>query len=82
MIVEDNTRLCRKPIKDIHIGDCFKLNDSPESLYIKIDQMTIPGLASCLKVMSGKIELLETDLLVYSVKARLIIEEYSKEINQ
>jgi hypothetical protein len=75
MILEDNTRLSRKPIKDIQICDCFKLNDSPGSLYIKVDQLTVPGLASCLKVMNGKIELLETDLLVYPVKARLIIEE-------
>lgn len=75
MIIEDNTRSLRKPLKDIPIGDCFKLNDSPESLYIKIDQMTIPGLASCLKLINGKIEILETDLLVYPVKARLIIEE-------
>ena len=71
MIIEDNTRLSRKPIKDIPIGECFKLNDSTESLYIRVDQLAIPGLASCLKLMSGKIELLETDLLVYPVKARV-----------
>ena len=76
MIIEDNTRSTRKPIKDIPIGECFKLNDSPGSLYTKVDQMTVPGLASCLKLMNGKIELLETDLLVYPVKARLIIEEF------
>lgn len=79
MIIEDNTRSLRKPIKDISVGDCFKLNDTPGSLYTKVDQLTVPGLASCLKVINGKIELLETDLLVYPVKARLIIEEYSKE---
>ena len=79
MIIEDNTRSTRKPIKDIPICECFKLNDSPGSLYTKVDQMTVPGLASCLKLMNGKIELLETDLLVYPVKARLIIEEFSKE---
>lgn len=75
MIIEDNTRSLRKPLKDIPIGECFKLNDSPGSLYTRVDQLTIPGLASCLKLMNGKIELLETDLLVYPVKARLIIEE-------
>ena len=75
MIIEDNTRSLRKPIKDISIGDCFKLNDSSASLYTRVDQLTIPGLASCLRLMNGKIELLETDLLVYPVKARLIIEE-------
>lgn len=79
MIIEDNTRSLRKSIKDIHIGDCFKLNDNPGSLYIRVDQMTVPGLTSCLKLMNGKIELLETDLLVYPVKARLIVEELDKE---
>lgn len=76
MIIEDNTRSLRKPLKDIPIGDCFKLNDSSGSLYIRVDQLAIPGLASCLKLINGKIELLETDLLVYPVKARLIIEEF------
>lgn len=47
MIIEDNTRSLRKPIKDIQICDCFKLNDSPGSLYIRVNQMTVPGLASC-----------------------------------
>ena len=75
MIIEDNTRSHRKPIKDIPIGDCFKLNDTPGSLYIRVNQLTVPGLASCLKLINGKIELLETDLLVYPVKSRLIIEE-------
>lgn len=75
MIIEDSTRSRRKSIKDIPICDCFKLNDTPGSLYLKVDQLTIPGLASCLKLMNGKIELMETDLLVYPVKARLIIEE-------
>ena len=76
MIIEDNTRSTRKPIKDIPIGECFKLNDSPGSLYTRVNQLTVPGLAPCLKVMNGKIEFLETDLLVYPVKARLIIEEF------
>ena len=79
MIIEDNTRLHRKPLKDIPIGDCFKLNDSSGSLYIRVNQMTVPGLVSCLKLINGKIELLETDLLVYPVKARLIVEELDKE---
>lgn len=79
MIIEDNTRSARKSLKDIPIGDCFKLSDSPESLYIRVDQLAIPGLASCLKLMNGKIELLETDLLVYPVKARLIIEELDED---
>lgn len=86
MIVEDNTRMRRKAIKDISVGECFKLTDEPNTLYLRTSFTSIPGLNSehipCLKLMNGVIDILDEDRLVYPVKSRLIIGEdsYDKEV--
>lgn len=81
MIIEDNTRTGRKAIKDIQVGECFKLDDTPGSLYLRTSFTSIPGLNSdhipCIKLINGVIDILDEDRLVYPVKAKLIIgEEY------
>lgn len=79
MTIEDNTRMGRKPIKDISVGECFKLSDEPFTLYLKIDSGEIPGLKDdyipCVKMMRGTVDLLPDDRLVYPVKSRLIIDK-------
>ena len=88
MIIEDNTRMRRKAIKDISIGECFKLTDEPNTLYLRTSFTSIPGLNSehipCLKLMNGVIDILDEDRLVYPVKSRLIVGEdsYDKEITR
>lgn len=78
MIIEDNTRMRRKPIKDIQVGECFKLSDEPFMIYLRIDCGDIPGLKDdyipCVKIMSGTVDILPNDRLVYPVKSRLIVE--------
>lgn len=86
MIIEDNTRMARKAIKNISVGECFKLSDEPNTLYLRTSFTSIPGLNSehipCLKLMNGVIDILDEDRLVYPVKSRLIIGEdsYDKEV--
>lgn len=79
MIVEDNTRMMRKAIKNISVGECFKLSDEPFTLYLRIDSREIPGLQSeyipCVKIIRGTVDLLDADRLVYPVKSRLIIDQ-------
>ena len=77
MIVEDNTLIRRKAIKDNSVGECFKLSDEPFMTYLRIDSGEIPGLKDdyipCVKIMRGTVDLLPNDRLVYPVKSRLII---------
>ncbi len=86
MIVEDNTRTGRKAIKDISVGECFKVTDEPGTLYLRIDAASMPGLKDeyipCVKILKGTVDLLPADRLVYPVKARLIVGEksYDKEV--
>lgn len=79
MIIEDHTRMRRKPIKDIKVGECFKLSDEPITLYLRINSDEIPGLQSeyipCVKILIGTVDLLDKDRLAYPVKAKLIIGE-------
>lgn len=79
MIVEDHTRMRRKPIKDIQVGECFKLSDEPITLYLRTSFTSIPGLNSehipCLKLANGVIDILDENRLAYPVKAKLIIGE-------
>lgn len=79
MIVEDNTLIRRKAIKDISIGECFKIPNEPFTLYLRIDSGDIPGLKNdyipCVKIMKGTVDLLPNDRLVYPVKSRLIIDK-------
>ena len=79
MIIEDNTRMARKAIKNISVGECFKLSDEPFTLYLRIDSGEIPGLNSeyipCLKLMNGVVDILDADKLVYPVKSKLIISK-------
>ena len=79
MIVEDNTRMGRKPIKDIPLGECFKIDDTPGTLYLRISVASIPGLdyehIPCVRMISGTIDILGADRLVYPVKSRLIIDK-------
>ena len=88
MLVEDNTLIRRKAIKDISIGECFKIPDEPFMIYLRIDCGDIPGLKDdyipCVKIMSGKVDLLPNDRLVYPVKSKLIVGEdsYDKEITR
>lgn len=81
MIIEDNTRMRRKAIKDISVGECFKLTDEPNTLYLRTSFTSIPGLNGehipCLKLMNGVVDVLEADKLVYPVKSKLIIGEDS-----
>lgn len=86
MVIEDNTRMRRKAIKDIQVGECFKITDEPGTLYLRIDAGEIPGLKDdyipCVKMMRGTVDLLPADRLVYPVKSRLIVgeESYNKEL--
>ena len=79
MVVEDHTRMKRKPVKDIQVGECFKLSDEPITLYLRTSFTSIPGLNSehipCLKLLTGVIDILDEDRLVYPVKSKLIIGE-------
>ena len=79
MIIEDNTRMARKAIKNISVGECFKLSDEPFTLYLRIDSGEIPGLQSeyipCIKMLRGTIDFLDADRLVYPVKSKLIISK-------
>lgn len=79
MVIEDNTRMARKAIKNISIGECFKLSDEPFTLYLRIDSAEIPGLKDdyipCVKMMIGTLDLLPNDRLVYPVKTKLIISK-------
>jgi hypothetical protein len=79
MIVEDNTRMGRKPIKDIPLGECFKIDDTPGTLYLRISVASIPGLSHkhipCVKILKGTVDILDADRLVYPVKSRLIIDK-------
>lgn len=78
MIIEDNTRNVRKALKDISVGECFKAADEPATLYLRINSGEIPGLRSeyipCVKLMTGTVDLLPHDRLVYPVKSRLIVD--------
>lgn len=78
MIIEDNILIRRKAIKDISIGECFKIPDEPFMIYLRIDSGEIPGLKDdyipCVKMMRGTVDLLPNDRLVYPVKSRLIVE--------
>lgn len=82
MVIEDNTRMARKAIKNIPVGECFKLSDEPFTLYLRIDRGEISWLKDdyipCVKMMRGTVDLLPNDRLVYPVKSKLII---SKEDN-
>lgn len=86
MIIEDYTRMIRKPVKDISVGECFKVTDEPGTLYLRIDGAEIPGLKDdyipCVKIMRGTVDLLPNDRLVYPVKSRFIVgeESYDKEV--
>lgn len=77
MVIEDNTRIGRKPVKDILLGECFKIDDTPGTLYLRISVASIPGLSHehipCVKVLKGTVDILDADRLVYPVKSRLII---------
>ena len=79
MIVEDNTRMRRKPIKDISVGECFKLDDTPGTLYLRINIASISRLNSelipCVKMLKGTVDIIEDDRLVYPVKSKLIVSE-------
>lgn len=79
MIVEDNTRMTRKAIKNISVGECFKLSDEPFTLYLRIDSGEIPGLQSeyipCVNMMRGTVDSLDADRLVYPVKSKFIISK-------
>lgn len=79
MIVEDNILIRRKAIKDIQVGECFKIPDEPFMIYLRIDCGDIPGLKDdyipCVKIMRGTVDLLPNDRLVYPVKSRLIIDK-------
>ena len=79
MTIEDNTRIGRKPVKDILLGECFKVGDDPKAIYLRISVASIPGLdyehIPCVRMISGTVDILGADRLVYPVKTRLIIDK-------
>lgn len=81
MIVLDQTKIDRVPIKDISKGECFKcFTDNTERIFIKTNgtRISLEGIKETvvLDASRGNVYHLDEDILVTPVKGTLTIEPY------